>query len=92
MENGRTEGVPIVNVRPTKEEPPKKKQHAATRHQANLHRSVLSLDSTVFFFWRNNYPKVTSSLNRAHRRTSSETPQALAVSRKARATSACSLD
>ena len=82
----------LLNVRPTKEEPPKKKQHAATRHQASLHRSVLSSDSAVFFFWRNNYPKVTSSLNRAHRRTSREAPQALALPCLKMATSACSLD
>ena|GEM_PF-3588414 len=82
------EGVPIVNVRPTKEEPPKK----TTRHQANPHRSVLSLASTVFFFWRNNSRKPTKIFNGTYQRTNRETPQALAISRKARATSACSLD
>nr|DAN83397.1 MAG TPA: hypothetical protein [Caudoviricetes sp.] len=35
--------MPIVNVRPTKEKPPKKKQHAVTLHQANPHRGLLSM-------------------------------------------------
>jgi len=92
MKNGRTEGVPIVNVRPTKGEPPKKKQHASTRHQANPHRSVLSSASTVFFFWRNNSRKVRNALNGVHQRTSREASQALALPRLKMATSACSLD
>ena len=92
MKNGRSEGVLIVNVRPTKGEPPKKKQYESTRHQANPHRSVLSTASTVFFFWRNNTRKPTKIFNGAHQSRSREASQALALPRLKMATSACSLD